>query len=147
MSEKLNNLTHQIEGGLSTLKKDPAYVFKSERVYKCRGKNLNMLGNSNLKKSMTKTTNGIDLLEVYCDTESQLTKQVNLLGGRAVRFTKQDGGSGNIIGSEETVVMDLLVGTPQHMGSTRMQTMGKLLKVQHGTKCKDVGSNHGTEGS
>ena len=82
MAEKLNNLTHQIEGDLSTLKKDPAYVFKSERVYKCRGKNLNMLGNSNLKKSITKTktTNGIDLLEVYCDTESQLTKQVNLLG-------------------------------------------------------------------
>ena len=101
MAEKLNNLTHQIEGGLSTLKKDPAYVFKSERVYKCRGKNLNMLGNSNLKKSMTKTTNGIDLLEVYCDTESQLTKQVNLLGGRAVRFTKQDGDLGTSSGQKK----------------------------------------------
>lgn len=34
---------------------------------------------------------GVDLLEAYCDEESQLTKHVIQRGGRAVRFTKRDG--------------------------------------------------------
>ena len=34
---------------------------------------------------------GIDLLEIYCEPESQLSIQVQRLGGKAHRFSRTDG--------------------------------------------------------
>ena len=33
----------------------------------------------------------VDLLEVYCEKESQITQQINRCGGNAIRFTREDG--------------------------------------------------------
>ena len=41
-------------------------------------------------RSCPNTTKGIDLLEVYCDENSQLTQQILQKGGKAARFTRTD---------------------------------------------------------
>ena len=79
------------------------------------------MGKSTKKEGNTNTTKGIDLLEVYYEASSQVTKQINSLGGKAVRFTQKGGD----LGTGE----DSHVGTPKCMGSTRMQPMGKLLTI------------------
>ena len=72
LHENVSQKILEIQGGLSKLKeKHPVLGFP-------------------------KTTKGsdsrpIDLLEVYCGDESQITQQINQQGGRALRFTKKDG--------------------------------------------------------
>ena len=47
---------------------------------------LNRLANSKYPRSRP-----VDLLEVYCESNSQITQQIQRFGGRAMRFTKLDG--------------------------------------------------------
>ena len=72
IQEQISQKMTEIQGGLSNLKeKHP------------------VLATSTHQKSYD--SRPVDLLEVYCGPESQLTHQVNCLGGRAIRFTKRDG--------------------------------------------------------
>lgn len=96
VEDRLQKRTHEIEDGLSKLQIDFAYVGHwPDRKWKSvinhaqisrgfRGKR----EGPNVKKM---SPEGVDLLEAYCDEESQLTKHVIQRGGRAVRFTKRDG--------------------------------------------------------
>ena len=70
--ESISNKMTEIQGGLSNLRKKHT-----------------ILTPKNPQKS--NSHQNIDLLEVYCGPESQLTHQINRLGGRAIRFTKGDG--------------------------------------------------------
>ena len=43
----------------------------------------------------------VDLLEIYCETSSQLTHVCNQKGGRAIRFTKDDGDLSTQMGQQK----------------------------------------------
>ena len=70
--ESISNKMTEIQGGLSSLRQNHAFLTQK-----------------NPQKSIDDCS--LDLLEVYCGPESQLTHQVNRLGGRAMRFTKGHG--------------------------------------------------------
>ena len=42
-------------------------------------------------KSNSQPSRPLDILEVYCEEDSQITQQVRRHGGRAIRFTRSDG--------------------------------------------------------
>ena len=70
--ESISSKMTEIQGGLSSLRQNHAFLTQK-----------------NPQKSSDDRP--LDLLEVYCGPESQLTHQINRLGGRAMRFTKGDG--------------------------------------------------------
>ena len=76
LHQEVNRMIGNIEDGLSqTLLMNPVPFFEPSQ--------------ESLKAE--NTDRGIDILEVYCDTQSQLTKQVIKAGGTAVRFSREDG--------------------------------------------------------
>ena len=79
---ELQDKSQKIQDGLSKLSSDPKYCGIKE--------------SSEMKRERTKfsgkwVSKRVDLLEIYCDEESELTKVCNMKGGRALRFTKEDG--------------------------------------------------------
>ena len=67
--QKIDQYVHVIEDGLSRLKQHPTLLTKRNQF---RGR-------------------PVDLLEIYCHPQSQITHQINRAGGNAIRFTKKDG--------------------------------------------------------
>ena len=82
LQSELQEKSHKIQDGLSKLSCDPKYQFQRKSSGIKHGK-------------VTKVGKGVnkrvDLLEIYCEKDSQLTKVCNMKGGRALRFTKEDG--------------------------------------------------------
>jgi len=81
IQKEVERYSQQIQKGLDQLKWDPKY---SEPKRSLR---------TGVTKKYRGITHGrtVDILEVYCDQESQITKVCNQRGGRAIRFTKDDG--------------------------------------------------------
>ena len=71
----------EVEGGLSKL--PTQFVANGLRGYSS-----NMVTQS---KSNSQPSRPLDILEVYCEEDSQITQQVRRHGGRAMRFTRSDG--------------------------------------------------------
>lgn len=60
-----------------------------------------VLSDQNPKGPSKFTPPGIDLLEIYASENSRLTEQINSMGGRAVRFTKEHGDLGTKAGQRK----------------------------------------------
>lgn len=81
IQKEVEKFSQQIQKGLDQLKWDPKY---SEPKKSLR------TGVTKKDGGMTHGK-GVDVLEVYCEQESQITKVCNQRGGRAIRFTRDDG--------------------------------------------------------
>ena len=94
---ELQDKSQKIQDGLSKLSSDPKYSGskKSSEMKRAR-----------IKSSGKWVGKRVDLLEIYCDEESELTKVCNMKGGRALRFTKEDGDLTTNSGRQKTVDMD-----------------------------------------
>ena len=79
---ELQDKSQKIQDGLSKLSSDPIY---------CGIKKSSEITRERTKFSGKWVSKRFDLLEIYCDEESELTKVRNMKGGRALRFTKEDG--------------------------------------------------------
>ena len=79
---ELQDKSQKIQDGLSKLSSDPIY---------CGIKKSSEITRERTKFSGKWVSKRVDLLEIYCDEESELTKVRNMKGGRALRFTKEDG--------------------------------------------------------
>ena len=81
IQNEVKKVSQKIQNGLDQLKWDPKYSEPKK----------------SLRTGVTKRNGGmthgkaVDILEVYCEHESQITKVCNQRGGRAIRFTKDDG--------------------------------------------------------
>ena len=84
LSNSLEQRTQEIQTKLKDLKGDPKYCdtpkIKSGRPM-----------TKGAQKKANRVCKKIDLLEVYCEPESQLTRVCDQKGGRAERFTRDDG--------------------------------------------------------
>ena len=84
LNQHLDQTSRGIKNQLHELKRDPKYCDHWKP----------MTGRK-LPKSSPKKEKGVsqrvDLLEVYCEPESNLTRVCNQKGGRAIRFTLDDG--------------------------------------------------------
>ena len=74
LRQQMDVLVNDIEGNLEQMKrKHPS------------------IGRPSTKTEKLIQSRPVDLLEIYCESNSQLTNQVNRFGGCAIRFTVQDG--------------------------------------------------------
>ena len=80
----------EIEHGLISLKADERYVGSRPKIVKSHGQYFQYDG-SKKSKGQQNPKDQIDLLEIYCEPNSQLSKQVQRMGGKSLRFTKDDG--------------------------------------------------------
>ena len=74
LQQKMDVLVGEIENNLEQIKKKHPSIVRAP-----------------LKSEKLTPSRPVDLLEVYCEPNSQLTQQVTKLGGCALRFTIQDG--------------------------------------------------------
>ena len=76
----INRKINEVESGLLLLssKNDLGHVKKGRHQTEGNRRN-------------THQSRPLDLLEVYCEPNSQITTQINKIGGRAMRFSKSDG--------------------------------------------------------
>ena len=86
----LQSKATEIEHGLITLKADDRYVGSRPKIVKSHGQYFQYDG-SKKSKCQQNPKDQIDLLEIYCEPNSQLSKQVQRMGGKSLRFTKDDG--------------------------------------------------------
>jgi hypothetical protein len=86
----LQSKATEIEHGLITLKAEKMYVGSRPKIVKSHGQYFQFDGSK--KSDCPKNPKDqIDLLEVYCEPNSQLSKQIQHMGGKSLRFTKDDG--------------------------------------------------------
>ena len=92
IQSELQDKSQKIQDGLSKLTCDPKYQFRRKSSEIKQGR-VTKMGKWVGKR--------VDLLEIYCDKDSQLTKVCNMKGGRAIRFTKEDGDLATVEGQNK----------------------------------------------
>ena len=114
LQSKISQKIGEIQTGLSKLKEKHAVLQKTP-------------------SSPESNNQPIDLLEVYCGENSQITQQIKKLGGRAIRFTFKDGDLSTPRGIEKLWTWVELY-EPEHLGVFRVPVVGVICTVQYGAK-------------
>ena len=84
LNQHLDKASRGIADQLHELKRDPKYCDHWKPM-------TGMKSPKDIPKKKRGVSQRVDLLEVYCEPESSLTRVCNQKGGRAIRFTRNDG--------------------------------------------------------
>ena len=82
LQEHLQNRVQEIEHGLVSLKVDKTYIPSNSKIVKSHGIYHKVSGQHNVDSQ-----DSLDLMEIYCEPCSELSKQVERMGGKSLRFT------------------------------------------------------------